>query len=42
MRFFERLQRTPDAKFAELGKRNAALEQDVWVDTQGAGEVPLT
>jgi hypothetical protein len=36
------LQRTPDEKFAELGKKKAALEQDVWVGTHGAGEVPLT
>jgi hypothetical protein len=29
MRLFEMLQRTPDAKIAELGKKKAALERDV-------------
>jgi hypothetical protein len=39
---FDMLQRTPDAKFAALGKTKAALEQEVWIGTHSAGEVPLT
>jgi hypothetical protein len=39
---FDMLQRTPDKKFAELGKTKAAIEQEVWVGTHSAGEVPLT
>ena len=42
MAAFEMLQRTPDAKFAQFGKKKAALEQEVWIGTHAAGEYPLT
>jgi len=36
------LQRTPNAKFDELKKKKAALEQDLWIGSHSGGEVPLT
>jgi hypothetical protein len=42
MAAFNMLQMTPDAKFDELKKKKAALEQEVWVGTHKAGEIPHT
>jgi hypothetical protein len=38
---FSMLQQTPNAKFDELKKKKAALE-DIWIGTHSGGEVPLT
>jgi hypothetical protein len=38
----EKMQRTPNAKFEELKKNKATLEQEVWVGTHSRGETPLT
>ena len=40
MAAFDMLQRMPDAKFKSLGKKKAALEQEVWVGTHRDGELP--
>ena len=42
MAAFSMLQQTPNAKFDELKKKKAALEQDVWIGSHSGGEVPLT
>ena len=41
MAAFSMLQQTPNAKFDELKKKKAALE-DIWIGTHSGGEVPLT
>jgi hypothetical protein len=41
MAAFSALQLMPDEKFAALDLKKAALEQEAWIGTHRAGEVPL-